>query len=145
MNLLVVDASVAAKWFFQEAHSRDAACVLNDRNELHAPDLLLMEMDSVIGKRVRRKQITVAEGRKIRGALRRFPIQTHASPPLLDAAFELSIQADRSVYDCVYLALALLLKGRMITADRRLFDGLTRGPLAESVVWVGEAASLVAG
>jgi predicted nucleic acid-binding protein len=132
----VVDASVAAKWLFKEVHSDPALMLLDDRNELHAPDLFLMEVDSVVCKRVRRKEIGVLEGRKVRAALRRFPVQTRSFVPLLDPAYEISVRTGSSLYNCVYLALGMLLKGPVVTADRRLYEGLARSPYAGSVLWI---------
>ena len=36
----------------------------------------------------------------------------------------------------LYLALAIHLDGQMVTEDRRLYDGLTNGPLAKHILWV---------
>jgi predicted nucleic acid-binding protein len=47
-------------------------------------------------------------------------------------------QTGQSMYDCLYVALAALLKDRMVTADRRLYDALKDGPLRKHVAWVGE-------
>jgi predicted nucleic acid-binding protein len=45
MSVYVVDASVAAKWFFEEAYSEDASRPLHAKYRLHAPDFLLLELD----------------------------------------------------------------------------------------------------
>ena len=52
------------------------------------------------------------------------------SPPL----FDLADRAGRTVYDCMYLALAVQLGGRMVTADERLVNGLANGPWADYVI-----------
>ena len=119
MSLYVVDSSVAAKWFFPEPHSDKALELLDDRHELHAPDLLLMEVDSVVCKRIRTREITVRIGREIRAAVRQTPMRLHPSESLLEPAFELAVASRQSVYDCVFLALAVLLRARMVTADQR--------------------------
>jgi predicted nucleic acid-binding protein len=136
MTRTIVDASVAAKWFFEEVHTEAAVRLLDSRHRLHAPDLLLAEVDNVVCKRVRRSEITAAEGRKVRTALRQVPLQTYALTSLLNPAFEIAVRTNRSLYDCVYVALAMLLKGRMATADRRLYDALAAGPLSKYMVWV---------
>jgi predicted nucleic acid-binding protein len=38
--IAVVDASAAAKWYFEEEYSEDAARLLSDQHSLLAPDLL---------------------------------------------------------------------------------------------------------
>lgn len=138
MSVFVVDASVAAKWVFFEAYSEDSLRLLAERNRLHTPDFCLLELDNVVCKRIRRGEITRAEGNRIRSALRQFPVQMHSFMPLLDLGYDVAIRTARSLYDCLYVALALLLDGKMVTADRRLYDGLAGGPLSRHVLWVEE-------
>lgn len=138
MSIFIVDASVAAKWFFNEENGENALSVLGESNQLHAPDFLLLEMDSIIRKWVRRGSVGPEEGSEIRDALRRYPIQHHPFISFLDSAFEIASQTGQSIYDCLYVALAALLKGRMVTADRRLYDALKDSQFKKYVVWVGD-------
>ena len=140
MSTYVVDASVVAKWFLEEEHSAAALRVLDERHRLHAPDFYLVEIDSILCKWIRRGAMTEAEGRRIRTAVRRFPIQTHPAMSLLDPAFVMANHTGRSLYDCLYLALAALIDGQLVTADRRLYRGLARGPFSKHVVWVEDVA-----
>jgi predicted nucleic acid-binding protein len=93
-------------------------------------------MDNVVCKRIRRGECTAAEGRKVRAALRQVPVQTHPAVALLDPAYEIAIRTDQSLYDCLYVALAMLVKGRMVTADRRFYEALAAGPMAKHRLWV---------
>ena len=136
MSLWVVGSSVAAKWFFPEEHTDAAETLLHAEHELHAPDFFLLELDNLFCKRIRRGEITEREGRDLRAAVRQVPVQLHPFADLADVGFELANQTRRSLYDCLYLALAVLLEAKMITADRRLYEALHPGPLAESVCWV---------
>ena len=74
---------------------------------LIAPDLLLVEFASLIAKRVRRKQISAAE------ADHSFRLMDEAAPalfetrPLVSAALDLALRHQMSLWDCVYLALAI--------------------------------------
>ena len=140
MSFYVVDSSVGAKWFFPEVHSDEAFKLLADHHELHAPDLFLLEVDSVVCKRIRAHDITDRIGRDIRAAVRRAPVRLHPSELLLDPAFELAVTTEQSIYDCVFLALAVLLRGRMVTADRRFFHALRDSRYADDVCWVGDIA-----
>ncbi len=54
MSVLVVDASVAAKWFFEEQYADAAQEILDVNYQLHVPDFFRLEMDSIIAKRLRR-------------------------------------------------------------------------------------------
>ena len=134
--IAIVDASVAAKWFFEEVHTEAALRLLDPRHRLYAPDFFLVEVDNVVCKRVRRDECSVAEGRKVRAALRQVPVQTHPAVALLDPAYEIAIRTDQNLYDCLYVALAMLVKGRMVTADRRFYEALAAGPLAKHRLWV---------
>ncbi len=136
MSVCVVDASVAAKWFIEEEHADSALSVLIRPDELHAPDFFLLEMDNVFCKWIRRGVVSVTDGRDLREALRRCPIQMHPFSSLVDSAFTIANETRRDLYDCLYVALAVTLDGKMVTADRRLYDGLADGPFAKHVSWV---------
>jgi len=138
VSRFVVDASVAAKWYFPEEHSEAALGVLHRDNELYAPDFLLAEVDAVAAKRLRRREITAGEAARVRAALRKVPLRYESFRVLLDPAFELSAATGSSLYDCLYLALALLRKAPLLTADQRFYRALRRGPFAGQVKWVGE-------
>lgn len=138
MSVFIVDASVAAKWFIEEEYGKAALSVLEEKNKIHAPDFLLLEMDSIICKWVRRGVVTTEEGIDLRDALRQYPIQQHSFVSFLDSAFAIANQTGQSVYDCLYVALSALLKGRMVTADRRLYEGLKNGRFKKHIVWIGD-------
>lgn len=140
MRVLVIDASVAAKWFIDEEFGVAALGVLSNGNQLHAPDFLRLEMDSIIAKWVRRKSVSPEEGREIRDAFGQYPIRLHPFAAGLDAAFEIATQSGQSVYDSLYVALAAVLKGKMITADRKLYDALKNGPFKKNILWIEDAA-----
>ena len=138
MNTYVIDASVAAKWFFNEEHSDSARRVLSQENRLHAPDLILLEMDGLLCKRLRRREITSGEASEIRKTFYKLPIHKHHFVILLDPAYEIANQVGCSIYDAVYLALAVLLKARMATADSKLFKPLQKSPFADFAIWVDD-------
>lgn len=133
----MVDASVAARWFVPEALSEQAVRLLDDEHELAAPDLLWPEVGSVVWKKSRRGEITVEEASHIVAALDVCPIVVFPSRSVLAGALEIAFGTGRSVYDSVYLALAVALECRMATADERLANALAGGPLARHVVWIG--------
>ena len=43
-----------------------------------------------------------------------------------------------TVYDCCYLALAVALGCRLVTADRPFYEAQRVGPQGGRLVWVGE-------
>lgn len=136
MIALVVDASVAVKWLVHEVHTR-AALRLRDREaDLVCPDLLFLEVGNVVWKKVRAGEIDGPLGRRMVDAILDAPLRVEPSVALLPAAWEIALRHDRTVYDGVYLALAVALDARLVTADRRLVRALRSSDLGERLVWV---------
>ena len=74
----------------------------------------------------------------ILNALGRAPLRIVGSPGLLEAALEIAVAFQRSVYDSLYVALALARGCVLITADHRLAKALAAGPLGSSIQSLGE-------
>lgn len=119
---VVVDASVAVKWFLREPGSDEATAVLEEGGSLAAPDLVLAEVGNVLWKRHRQSFVTAEEAVLAVGELQRMFSRLYPLPPLARRATELSIRLDHPTYDCFYLALAESLDATLVTADRRLAD-----------------------
>jgi len=132
----VADASVVAKWFLPEVHTTSAVRLLEGGHDLLVPDLVFPEVGNVLWKKARLGEITEEEGREILRALRSVPLEVHPTMPLLAAAFELAIGLDRTVYDCVYLALAVQQQCRMVTADSKLRRAVQNAGLEADLLWV---------
>jgi predicted nucleic acid-binding protein len=129
---LVVDASVVLKWVVDEPGSAAAAALR--ASFLAAPELLLEECANVLWVKQRRGELTADEARERLRLLFEAPVQLVPSAGLLNRALELGIHLDQTVYDCIYLALALHLDGQLVTADRRLAEASRRDPaLADRV------------
>lgn len=143
MSGYVVDASVAIKWFIPEIHSEVALQVRRSRDRLHVPAFMTLELGNVIAKKIRRGEITREDGKTILKELRHLPFQRHADERLFPAAYELALDTQQSLYDCLYLALAEAVDGRMITADSKFYKALTGGPYSQRLVWVEDLARLM--
>jgi len=136
MSVYVVDASVALKWYVPEIHSEDALRVLEPGNQLHVPDLLHAEAGNILWKKSRRGELSTGEARRIARALLVAPLAAHASATLLEGALDIATLTDRTVYDAMYVALAVALGGPLVTADRRLANALEGTAFGRHVVWV---------
>jgi predicted nucleic acid-binding protein len=136
--IVVVDASVAAKWFIAEDNANNALELLGKNYELHAPDLLFLEVDNVLCKLIRRGLLSEDEGFDIHDKILAFPIRSYPYQNFREEAFHMSIETRRSVYDCLYLALAEALDGRMVTADTKFYQALGNGPQRNRMLWVGD-------
>jgi len=140
VSAIVVDASVGVKWFVPEVHATEARQWRSGPDELHTLAFFFdLEIANVLWKKVRRAEITRVDADLILDQLAALQLARHSEAPLLATAFDLAGRTQRTVYDCLYLALALQLGGRMVTADQRLCNGLVGTPLATHVCWVGDA------
>jgi predicted nucleic acid-binding protein len=119
--VIVVDASVALKFFLPEVESDAALRLLTSRAMLAAPDILPLELRAAVTKYHRRRLITLDEARAIAGAIGRLAVDLHPWQPLLAPAFELSLLLHHGVYDCLYLMLARQLVSHAGTAARMAF------------------------
>jgi predicted nucleic acid-binding protein len=134
---LVVDANVVIKWHVSEVHSDAARRLLQDEAPvLHVPDLLFPEVGNILWKKIRRGELTEEKARGIARLVTVAPLEVHASAPLWEAALEIAVHTGRSVYDSLYVALAVQMDSRLVTADEKLFNALKDGPLGARVLWV---------
>jgi predicted nucleic acid-binding protein len=67
---VVVDASVAIKWFLPEPLSNEAERLLDGGDALFAPDFLLIEFGNVIWKKARLGELARADADAALAALR---------------------------------------------------------------------------
>jgi predicted nucleic acid-binding protein len=139
MNRCVVDASVVAAAFFREEHAETARRLLLSDVELYAPDLIYAELASVVWKRRRRGELAEEEAIQLLADMLTLPLVVAPSRELADGALQAALRTGRTVYDCLYLALGAKLQTVMVTADRRLANALSSGPLEKHIAWIGDS------
>ena len=130
---LVVDASVALKWFVNEDGSDRAVSFLKGGGPVIAPDLVLAEVCNAARKSLCRREIDPAQLDQIAIDValpfqRLIPLDR-----LLRRAVTIAGELDHPVYDCLYLALAEAEDAPLITADRQLVNIVRGTPLADRV------------
>lgn len=115
---MIIDASVAVKWFVPEDDS-DRALDLAARHTLRAPPLLMTEVGNAIWKKLRRGELIEKLEAFARHAdlAQVVDIVEGRTRELAVRALELAVLLDHAVYDCVYLALAEADDDVVITAD----------------------------
>ena len=113
---LIVDASVAIKWVLDEEKSPDARR-LPETDRLAAPELMLLECANVLAIRVKRGLISTAEAEAAYVALNLMPVRTIASRQHIARAQAIAMELGQSVYDSLYLAVALAEGAVFVTAD----------------------------
>ena len=139
MRRYVVDASVAAQWYFPEEHTEIAESLLETAKiELLAPDLLHVEMAVLVRERVRRGEIDLGTAERVMEALRKAPVDVKSSSDLAQQAVSLSLREGIGLHDAFYLTLGMQAGCPVVTADPRLVELLRNTPFARHVLWISE-------
>lgn len=126
MTLLVLDVSVAAKWFLlaEEPHKDQAMNLLAQSQEgeieFIVPDLFWAELGNVLCKAVRQGRSTAGAAEESLGRAKLLEMPTVSSAELVEEAFEIAQKYGRSFYDSFYVALAVSRGATLITADEKL-------------------------
>jgi predicted nucleic acid-binding protein len=142
VSSVVVDASVAIKWFVPEVHSVAAVRWLEHGYDLLAPELVYSEVGNIVWKKIVRREISDEEGRQILQGFEAIPFQAHPTRGLLRLAFEIAFGLNRTIYDSTYLALAVAEGSVLVTADRKLYDVVAAcAPLKCHIGWVEDQAT----
>jgi predicted nucleic acid-binding protein len=122
--VIVVDASVAVKWFLHEADSRQALSLFHQPYKLVAPELIRIEVLAAISKRVRMGHLALEDAAEQMERWRSTLLNRAVSIIDGDNQYQdeaaLSLQERHSFYDCVYLVLAKKFRIPLATADERL-------------------------
>lgn len=131
MSTCIIDASVAAKWLLPSAGeplAEEALELLRDyvegRLRMIVPDLFWAELGNILWKAVRLRRIPDSTATKALQVMVGRNLPTVSSRVLLDDAFAIARTFDRTLYDALYLALAVQSKCPCITADERLARAL---------------------
>ena len=136
MSHFVVDASVVIAWFVPERYSEAAARLFREEHTLSAPDLLVAEIGNALWKKVRRREIAGVEGMQILTSVTGPAIELHRSVPLVSLAFRIATETGATLYDSLYVSLAVPQDSVLVTADRGLIKSLGAGFLARYLTWV---------
>ena len=116
--MLVVDASVIAPAVADGGTDGDVCRVRIKGQSLAAPDLLRVEVMSVIRRQLANGTLTPTQASDAIEDLLSLPVVVYPTAPLLRRGWEL--RDNTTAYDACYVALAEALGCPMVTADRRL-------------------------
>jgi predicted nucleic acid-binding protein len=117
--LIVVDASVAVQWVAEEVTSAEADTLL-PRSDLIAPDFMLIEVANALYRKVFVGEVSEAHATAGLEFIRDRVDQQPVTIDLLSRAISMANEMNHAVYDCLYLAIAELKAGRLVTYDQEL-------------------------
>lgn len=131
---VVVDASVAVKWYLPEDRSAQARQLLASGKALLAPSLVILEIGHAMWAAARGGRTTAEAGRAaVENALCAFTEVTPDLELVRDAsAFLNSLQ--HPIYDCLYLALARRSGATLVTADDQQFAAARKARVAAELL-----------
>ena len=121
---IVVDASVASKWLFQEDDTDIAEALAEQDHEFFAPGFLALEVGNAIWRKSRQGQITPEEALLLLDKIPELPLVWSDNNRADMEAIRLALELDHPVYDCLYLAIAYQMDALVVTADSRFVNAL---------------------
>ena len=122
---VVIDASVAAKWFLPDEPFSVQALELLRRaaagaTDFIVPDLFFSECGNILWKAARRKRLSVDETSTAIQIIEQLRLLTVPAAGLLEDTLQIARNFDRTFYDSLYLAVAAKQETYLITADEKL-------------------------
>jgi predicted nucleic acid-binding protein len=127
----VLDASVAVKWFLPRAGEplADEALALLRRYvdgeiEFMVPDLFWAEFSNILWKAVRTGRTVEKAAAQALTDMLHYGLPTVNGRDLAEDALAIALSTGRTVYDAMYVALAVQRESTFITADERLVNAL---------------------
>lgn len=141
-STIVIDTSVAAKWFLPEPLSDEADAILEQarlgRLQLSSPDLISYEFANILWQRQKKGEIGSDQAIEILFDFERLPIELVPGDVLGAEALKIACRTGCTAYDGAFVALAVGLKSRLLTADRKLIQMMSSTPFAKRVTWLGK-------
>ncbi len=140
MANLVVDSSVAIKWFIPEPYSTEARRILDGYQSgaisFLAPDLINAEFGNIVWKKHLFQGLDATDAQTVIDEFRKIALSYASTAILIEEAFLLAVTHRRSVYDMLYLALSIRENCSFVTADERLINAI--GSSFPNMVWVAD-------
>lgn len=127
--MIVVDSNVLAYLYLPGEHTARAEALLKREPEWAAPLLWRSEFRNILAGYMRRETITFAQAaalqREAEGLLAGSEFEVDSLSVL-----ELVRNSDCSAYDCEFIALAVKLKTKLVTMDRKLLKAFPKQAVA---------------
>jgi predicted nucleic acid-binding protein len=135
---LVIDASVAVKWFVSEEASDKADEVSASDYTLLAPRLIMTEVANALARKAIQRLITPLEAAEYVRALPQFLARLLDVDDLIESALQNACNHNHPIYDFIYLEAARRRDTKMLTADQKFIAKVKGTNLAKLVVSLSE-------
>ncbi len=116
--MLVVDASAAIELLLSTPLGQQVAREIGLEHTLHAPDLLGVEIVSVLRRLIATGEIETTVAGRVLADLSALGVETYEHAPLLERM--LALRTNLTSYDAAYVALAEGLGAALVTCDEKL-------------------------
>jgi predicted nucleic acid-binding protein len=135
---LVIDASVAVKWFVSEEASDKADEVSASDYTLLAPRLIVTEVANAMARKAMQGLITPLEATEYVRTLPQFLAGLLDVDDLIESALQNACIHRHPIYDFVYLEAARRRDTKMLTADQKFIAKVEGTTLAKLVISLSE-------
>jgi predicted nucleic acid-binding protein len=138
MDNLILDSSVAVKWFIIEPYSIEARRILdayqNGLLSFLAPDLINAEFGNIIWKKHLFQGLAASDAQDVLDKYRQLQFTITPTAELLEDAYKIAVAHRRTVYDALYLALCVHENCQFVTADEKLVNAV--GSNFPNLLWL---------
>ena len=125
--VIVVDASLAVKWFLPEPGAEAAAALLLEQDEIAGPDMLAVEVHATL---VRGANMVKSNRVEAETAIRRFQAMIESGdvtlirslPKQIERSANIAVNLGHPLKDCIYLVLAMEMDCELVTCDARFAE-----------------------
>jgi len=125
----IVDTSIILALMLNEPNAEAIEQWLATTSDLHAPDILPVEVANGLIGAQRRGRLDERGVRQAFAELADIPLVLHPCEPFLPRALDLCLTYHRRPYDALFLALAENMEDPLITGDLALVRGLAGTPV----------------
>lgn len=140
MSVYVIDACVAAKWYFPELWHEESRRYLSPNYFLMAPDFIKIEFANILNKTECNNEIDAHHADTFfHHFIQQTTIKFISTDMLIHKAYHIAREIDHPVYDCLYLSLAQHIDAVVVTADKKFYNRVHSSPYQSSISWVENA------